>query len=140
RRTAERAVSLAAGHHLDPRFPPEPTDEAASSFDFVVDRFEFRRRELRRRALAVRWHEIRRCRASLDDQGAWGNQGCDFSIAEFVEQPKDNPVDGFSPDVLSRIKIAADSRRVDPWIDRGRIHGQQPSFAIADDANGLLFR
>ncbi len=86
-------------------------------------------------ALRCRWAVHRGRRAVLDDEGAGGDQGGDFSIAKFLEQAEYVAVDGFLPDTLPGGKVSADEDGLDPCVERRRVEGKQTTFTVAREAD-----
>src|SRR6266436_3414122 len=52
-----------------------------------------------------------------------------------MKQSPDIAVNGFGPDPLARVEIAADQRSVDAHVERGGIKGRQSALGITTDGD-----
>ena len=73
--------------------------------------------------------------AGLHDQGAWRDHAGEFRVAEFPQQAPNVAIDRLLPDILARLKIAADQRGLDARVEASRIESQQTAFAVTRDAD-----
>src|SRR5439155_26290579 len=81
------------------------------------------------------WPGNLRPTGSFDDQSTRSNKARQFRIAELVQERPDIPIDRLLPNLLPRLKVAADQCRLDSWVKSGAIERQQTAFTISCDAN-----